>query len=343
MSSSELPLVSIITPTYNHHKFIGECIKSVLDQTYTNWKQIIIDDGSIDSTYEAAILAAQGDPRIKVIRQENVGIFKLGETYNKALALSTGKYIAVLEGDDYWEIDKLERQVEAMERNPNAVMSWGKGSSIADRSREILTSGPELDNENAKYFNNKPVGSMLNILFYDNCIPALTIFIRRKSLEEIGGFIQNFNLPLVDMPTLMELSLTGEFCFIPENLGYWRIFSEQATKTHTARISEGIYDLRHHFLAKIRTLPTNVISVNISEFEKINKAMLIMDYSRNGRYELIRKNYLQAREHYKNSLFKFGFLALDWKIRSLIGLVFSYLKMDVEGLADLVGKGRIDR
>lgn len=343
MSAQNKPLVSIITPTYNHSEFVAECIKSVQNQTYTNWEQIIIDDGSTDDNYQNACIAAENVSRTKVIKQENIGIFRLGETYNKALEMSSGKYIAILEGDDYWEKDKLEKQVAAMEANPNVVVSWGSATSVSARTKEILRSDPNLDSPDAKFFNNTPVGSILNVLFYWNCIPSLTIIIRRKELEEIGGFKQNFNLPLIDMPTLMELSLLGEFNFIKENLGFWRIFSNQATKTYTASISEGIYNLRHHFLSKISTLPKEVVSIDMTEFEKSNKAMLIMDYSRSGRYELIRKNYSNAREYYKKSLFNFGFLALGWKIRSLIGIIFSYLRLDVEILAHLFGKGKIDR
>lgn len=337
------PLVSIITPTYNHAPFIKECIDSVKKQSYSNWEQIIIDDGSTDDTLSIAQMEAVNDSRIRILTQENIGIFRLGETYNKALRVSSGKYIAILEGDDFWETNKLEKQVFEMERNSAAVMSWGRSATVTALTNERSTAYPDIQSAKARFYDNKPTGSILNILFYENCIPAHAIFIRRSILEEIGGFIQNFALPLVDMPTLMELSFKGEFIFVPETLGYWRNFSQQATKTHTASISEGIYKLRNHFLTRIGNLQDGVVTINESEFRKINNAMLVKDYSRNGRYELIRKDYKKARQFYKKSLFDFGFLALDWKIRSFIGLVFSYLKMDVETLAHWFGNGKIDK
>ena len=82
------PLVSIITPTYNHEKYIGDCIRSVQDQTYTNWEMIIVDDGSTDRTFTIAQTSADSHDRIKLCTQKNLGIFRLGETYNFALALS---------------------------------------------------------------------------------------------------------------------------------------------------------------------------------------------------------------------------------------------------------------
>jgi len=75
------PLVSIITPTYNHERFIAQCIESALAQTYPHWEQIIIDDGSTDRTAE--IVARYDDERIIYVRQANQGIWRLAETYNK--------------------------------------------------------------------------------------------------------------------------------------------------------------------------------------------------------------------------------------------------------------------
>lgn len=76
-------LVSIITPTYNHERFIDCCIESVLAQTYPYWEQIIIDDGSIDKTGE--IISKYKDERIRYIRQDNVGIWKLAKTWKSVV------------------------------------------------------------------------------------------------------------------------------------------------------------------------------------------------------------------------------------------------------------------
>lgn len=124
--NENLPMVSIISPTYNHEKFIADCIKSVLEQTFTNWEMIIIDDGSTDSTYSIACEYAQKDTRIKPFTQKNIGIFRLGESYNFALSQSKGKYVAVLEGDDVWLPGKLQIQVDSLEQNPECVLCWGK-------------------------------------------------------------------------------------------------------------------------------------------------------------------------------------------------------------------------
>jgi len=119
------PLVSIITPTYNHKNYIADCIKSAQNQTYTNWEMIIVDDGSTDETLSVAKSFAEKDERIQVYTQKNVGIFRLSETYNFALAKSKGKYIGILEGDDVWLPEKLALQVPTLEDDDTAVLSWG--------------------------------------------------------------------------------------------------------------------------------------------------------------------------------------------------------------------------
>jgi glycosyltransferase involved in cell wall biosynthesis len=122
-SSISSPLVSIITPTYNHEKFIRACIESVLRQTYQNWEQIIIDDGSTDAT--AQIVREYCDDRIRYYYQENAGIEALAHTYNGALSLARGELVAILEGDDFWPGDKLSRMVPAFE-NSSVVLAYGE-------------------------------------------------------------------------------------------------------------------------------------------------------------------------------------------------------------------------
>src|SRR5688572_16895965 len=117
------PLVSIITPTFNQARFIGPCISSVLAQTYTNWEQIIVDDGSTDET--AAIVRSYTDPRIRYMRQEHVGILALAATYNRGLQAARGPLISILEGDDLWTADKLETLVPKLE-DRDVVLGYGR-------------------------------------------------------------------------------------------------------------------------------------------------------------------------------------------------------------------------
>ena len=106
-------LVSIITPTYNCGKFIGETIESVQKQTYTNWEMVIVDDCSTDDTKDVVERYLQQDKRIKYhCLTENSGA---AVARTKAMELATGQYMAFLDSDDLWMPNKLEKQIKFMQ------------------------------------------------------------------------------------------------------------------------------------------------------------------------------------------------------------------------------------
>ncbi|WP_232294199.1 glycosyltransferase family 2 protein [Syntrophaceticus schinkii] len=213
-----LSTVSVITPTYNHEKYIGQCIESVLEQTFTNWEMIIIDDGSTDNTQK--IISKYRDARIKYIYQKNIGPYRLGETYNKALSLSKGDLIAILEGDDIWPPDKLEKQISVFD-DPEIVLSHGNYELVYLKNG-VLNFKPGYVRQINNILNNEPVGTSLYGLV-DGIVPvAVTIMIRKSALIKIGGFKYADYLPCVDLPTELELSLMGKFKYIPTLLGYFR-------------------------------------------------------------------------------------------------------------------------
>jgi teichuronic acid biosynthesis glycosyltransferase TuaG len=114
-------LVSIITPAYQAARFIGETIASVRAQTYGNWELIIVDDQSSDDTCDVVERVATVDSRVKLSRHAaNRGPVEARDT---ALTLSTGQYVAFLDGDDLWMPQKLERQLSYM-RSRNAAISY---------------------------------------------------------------------------------------------------------------------------------------------------------------------------------------------------------------------------
>ena len=98
-------LVSIITPVYNVEKFIGETIESVINQTYTEWEMILVDDCSTDKSAEIIKSFCKRDSRLKYHKLEiNSGA---AVARNTALDMAKGRYIAFLDSDDLWEKDKL--------------------------------------------------------------------------------------------------------------------------------------------------------------------------------------------------------------------------------------------
>ena len=105
-------LVSIITPVYNCKAFLPEAARSVMEQTWGNWEWIIVDDGSVDGSFDLARSLAEQDSRIRTERLEsNMGP---AAARNRAIDMAKGRFIAFLDCDDLWKPEKLEKQVGFM-------------------------------------------------------------------------------------------------------------------------------------------------------------------------------------------------------------------------------------
>ncbi len=136
-------MVSIITPTFNSERFISETILSVQAQTYQDWEMIIVDDCSTDKTAEIVASFQEKDSRIKYFYNST----NKGSALSRNLALqkAKGKWIAFLDSDDLWHPEKLEKQIEFMERN-DYHFSYTNYCEIDENSKEkgILITGPKV-------------------------------------------------------------------------------------------------------------------------------------------------------------------------------------------------------
>lgn len=109
-------LVSVIVPTYNRASLIGPAIESVINQTYTHWELIIVDDGSSDNTAEVVAGYQKGESRIVYYSQENAGS---GAARNTGIRLAKGDYITFLDSDDVFLENKILRQLELIRQDSN--------------------------------------------------------------------------------------------------------------------------------------------------------------------------------------------------------------------------------
>jgi len=111
------PLVSVVIPAYNHEQFIGAAIDSVLNQTMSDLELIIVDDGSTDNTAE--VIKAYNDPRISYTWQENQDAYN---TINRGMSMASGQYISILNSDDVYTIDRLEKCLQHIENTDAEVV-----------------------------------------------------------------------------------------------------------------------------------------------------------------------------------------------------------------------------
>ncbi|PIG91387.1 glycosyltransferase family 2 protein [Gloeocapsopsis sp. IPPAS B-1203] len=124
--------VSVIIPVYNVERYIADTINTVLQQTYTNFEILIVDDGSPDKSID--ICQKFADPRIRIIRQENRGV---AAARNTGIRYSQGDYLAFLDADDLWLPNKLEKHIEHLESSPDVGVSFSRSAFIDEEGNPL--------------------------------------------------------------------------------------------------------------------------------------------------------------------------------------------------------------
>jgi hypothetical protein len=333
------PLVTVITPTYNHQQYIRPCIESVLAQSYPHWEQIIIDDGSTDQTPD--IIRGYKDARIRYLHQENVGVFRLPETYNRALAEARGKLIAILEGDDFWPPDKLEALVPAFE-DQQVVLAYGLACPTSPAGKELDWTIPpywyQKQYTRAGLFN-EPVGTATRLMLRAEggmyTFPC-SVVIRSNALREIGGFQGGPRFPGTDYPTFLELTLRGRFFFVPKVMGYWRQHLQSVSWTRDdLALEQERRRLAFAFLDKHKKelgLREDEMPLVAESFEQMAAGQWLF----RGRQLLLLGRWNQARRMFSEA---FAVETFRGRLNACLGYCASWLHRDLEGLARMAGKG----
>lgn len=148
--------VTVVIPMYNVENYIVKALTSVLNQTYSQFEVLCVDDGCTDATIQK--VSAFRDKRITIISQLNRG---LSGARNTGISAAKGRYVALLDADDYWAPDKLKLHVQHLENNPSVDVSYSP-SLFIDEQGELLGIGqfPKLTNVSAKdIFCRNPVGN----------------------------------------------------------------------------------------------------------------------------------------------------------------------------------------
>jgi len=220
MSDAETFLISVIIPSYNSGKYLNEAIESVVNQTYKNIEIILVNDGSTDDTEKIAKEWQKRDGRIRYIKyQRNKG---LAAARNTGIKAARGEYIAFLDADDVWLLQKIEIQIKkAVELNADLTFSnwyiWEPEKKIKIRAFE---SNPVENNRK----------NLLSFLIKKNFGNSSTALIKRLVLEEVGLFDETLRFS-EDYDLWFRFLLDGmKIAFIPEPLICCRKHSEQASK-----------------------------------------------------------------------------------------------------------------
>ncbi|WP_392482968.1 glycosyltransferase family 2 protein [Nostoc sp. C110] len=215
-------LVSAIIIFLNAERFIEEAIESVFAQTYGNWELLLVDDGSTDGSTAIALRYAKKYPEkvryLEHARHQNLG---MSATRNLGIRNAKGEYIALLDADDVWLPQKLERQLSIMESNPQATVVFG-----ASQFWYSWTGNPEDSKRDCVRELGIPLNGLLHppkllTLLLQNKIntPATcSVLIRRELFQEIGGFEESFRGMYEDQVFFAKVYLKASV-FIEPN--YW--------------------------------------------------------------------------------------------------------------------------
>jgi len=223
MNSTINPLVSIVIPTYNHAHFLGDALRSLCAQTYTDWEAVIVNNFSEDDT--VAVVASFADSRIRLENFHNNGI--IAASRNRGIALARGKYIAFLDSDDTWYPEKLARCMEYFDNNTGLVCHGLR--YIGDQERDVFC-GPEQ-------------GATFDALLYErNCIIPSATVVLKNLVESVGCFSEDTAIITAeDYHLWLKLAQAGiKMRFIKEILGQYRVHSGSQSSSVLRHLHSGL-------------------------------------------------------------------------------------------------------
>ena len=176
-----MPKVSVIIPTHNRAHFIADTIQSVLDQTFSDFEIIVVDNESTDNTKQ--VVDGFKDSRIKYIYQENRGV---ANARNNGIKASSGEYIAFLDSDDMWLPENLELKVKMLDSYPDAALV----------SSDYYIFDSDTGANLGRFWDNRPFRHLLKLdkgvrqplAFATLLTPSVVMARRRIFIDEVGYF-----------------------------------------------------------------------------------------------------------------------------------------------------------
>ena len=239
------PLISIVMVNYNKEMYIEEAIKSVLEQTYTNWELIIVDDGSTDASVGMIKKYQEMDDRIKaVFREKNSQICVVT---NIGFGQVKGEFIARIDSDDIWLPQKLEKQLAYMEAHPEGGLCFTKLDIIDENSQNINDKLPDL----YRAYNSRRSREewVRHFFFCGNTLIQSALLMRREVLDVIG----DFNVAYMqghDFDFFTRAIRKYQFIFLEEPLTWYRRTENQNSGSNEAnnrRFFNEHMNIRFHY------------------------------------------------------------------------------------------------
>ncbi|MBS5134443.1 MAG: glycosyltransferase [Oscillospiraceae bacterium] len=229
--------VSIVLPAYQHEKFIGPAIDSVLSQSFVDFELLIGDDASKDKT--ADVINSYQDSRIRFYPHHT----NYGATFNHRFLLekAKGDYIALINSDDLWLPGKLEKQVQYLDQHPETVLCSGWAKFIDEDGADLDLGG------NVFQQPNRTQAEWIEYFFmHGNCICHPAVLIRREAYEQLSYYrLALRQLPDFEMWTRMIR--LGEFYIFQEPLAAHRRFIKSGENTSAPKRENSMRDVMESY------------------------------------------------------------------------------------------------
>jgi glycosyltransferase involved in cell wall biosynthesis len=247
-----MPTISVIIPAYNSEKTIQQTIESVLNQTFSDFELLVINDGSQDSTLE--IVSKIKDPRLQVFSYPNAGV---AASRNRGFSHSDGEFVSFLDADDLWTPDKLEFQLKALQENPQAGVAYSWMDCI-DESNQFLRPGSHVT------ANGDVYAQLFLTCFVESGSNPL---IRRQAFIDVGGYDESLAASQ-DLDFYLRLAARYHYVAVPLPQVLYRV-SNQSMSTNFRRLEATSLLVRNRaFNQSIKPLSPSLKRHSIANFYK---------------------------------------------------------------------------
>lgn len=208
---------------YNSEKYIRETIDSVINQTYKNWKMVIVNDGSTDKSGEIVLEYKNKGVPIIYFEQENEGF---AAARNKAMELADGEWIAIIDSDDVCLPERLEIQAGHIRDNPGAGLFFADTVHFGNDGAQIRR---QFEKFNPCGIDLSRVKAMNRLLVHGCFIDTEAVVFNKKAAVSIGGFDTAYKFA-VDYDFFIRMGKNFDFYAGKELVSKWRVHGEQLTQ-----------------------------------------------------------------------------------------------------------------
>lgn len=233
------PHVSAIIIFWNEERFLQEAIDSVLAQTFSDWELILVNDGSTDASPKIAQAAAARHPdKVHYVTHPGEVNRGMSASRNRGLEVARGELVAFLDGDDIWLDTKLETQTSELATYQTAAMTAGpllrwlrwSGDPEAENHEDLMGVGPKKHGTHLFVGQVVQAPKLVPLMLSDDYYNPAGALIRRRVLDEVGGFVDAFAGSHEDMVAMTKICLDHPVYISPEISYLYRIHPDSHTQ-----------------------------------------------------------------------------------------------------------------